>query len=149
MGTLTPDAADGPVRVPVSVFDLDELVQRAKRRTNEMIRNSRHLSYGGTSDRGNLVGLLGERAVQHYLRTRGVDVRDIGEDRSSVLSGEGDIEIPAPNGGTPDVGSPVRLDAKAARFSDWKTYGRTLATRQIDHLKVDAVVWVSWPTSRS
>lgn len=117
MGTLTPDAADGPVRVPVSVFDLDELVQRAKRRTNEMIRNSRHLSYGGTSDRGNLVGLLGERAVQHYLRTRGVDVRDIGEDRSSVLSGEGDIEIPAPNGGPPMSVAPYgwtpRLHASA------------------------------------
>lgn len=132
---LSPDWT--AVQVSPTALALEELSSRAQARHERM--NGDALAYGTTSEEMNIVGLMGEYAVTHWLEEQGVDVASIGDDPKFIASGQGDVRLTF----TPDRWTQVKglVEVKTSRRTDYLRLERTVVRAQLSRMSCDAVFW--------
>lgn len=127
--------------MPAAVLDMGTLRARAIAR----VRSQSGGPYGHNSVEGQMVGLLGEDAVEWWARTRHEAVDRVSDERSSILSREGDVvacyrkQMPGNPADWRHDG--YGIEVKTCRARDWKTYSTTVTEHGLQRSRAKVYLW--------
>lgn len=138
-----------PVRIAITDLDTIAILRQATARHDAMSRAN--TSYRRSTLTMQDTGLLGEKAVAHWLRQHHPKVVEIGDDENAYRNGSGDVAIErAFSQGWGSVRDWITFEVKTSRISSWRHYERTLDAEQLARSNAHAYIWCvvsdTWPT---